>query len=81
MSETFDCTMCGAQNAFTVDLDDPAKGYCSAEDTVWTVRATPAFHSLRFDGHVKSCHECSEPFSYCAEGSRLLRASVDAGNI
>lgn len=37
--------------------------------------------SARFHRHTDACRSCCEPFDLCPEGSRLLRASVDAGNM
>jgi hypothetical protein len=37
--------------------------------------------SVAFNVHVTGCAECKEPFDYCGEGMRLMRASVDAGNL
>lgn len=37
--------------------------------------------SAAFNEHIRACADCEEPFGYCSEGMRLMRASVDAGNI
>lgn len=37
--------------------------------------------SARYHRHTDACRSCCEPFALCLEGQRLLRASVDAGNL
>jgi hypothetical protein len=44
-------------------------------------RDRAAAASAAFNSHVKGCANCEEPFGYCGEGMRLMRASVDAGNV
>ena len=36
-----DCAMCGAGQAFMIDADDPALGYCRVEDKHWRIEPGP----------------------------------------
>lgn len=38
-SEALDCPVCNAVRAFTIDENNPAAGYCVAEDVIHTIKA------------------------------------------
>lgn len=42
LNRWLECAMCGAQDAFMIDKDDPALGYCRVEDKHWRIKLGPA---------------------------------------